>query len=386
MSLTLPVEEMSRLQVSFKVFLPDGGFSFDMASSPTPCSTRLSGLKLHFRGTHDETGGVTFTVWASGLPETNDEDCSVLDNSDPQLEQLQSSSLNYLDFPKVSDSALDRAIFVPEPVMLPSSLFPCLGNSDSMIGEGCIDNSGLDPAMTASVIPCISSPSELVSSDMMGIFDGHDPFIMGWAGSFLDEHREDDLSQYSDPTYISDMARIEPPATDTHPHRSSTPGVTSPVPPPLAYDDLLFVSVVGPDSVGASPVVRSETNMDETPASESSPSDSMQHDPSSSSPPPDPARPFRCLHADFPLWFKRVYTRWVHMNTHLPGSEKDRKFSCTFDGCSMQFSRKHDRLRHKVGNHGMGTQWNCGPCNKYFSSQSTLEWHHLDKHAPAAAF
>ncbi|KAJ7142469.1 hypothetical protein C8R44DRAFT_596753, partial [Mycena epipterygia] len=86
-------------------------------------------------------------------------------------------------------------------------------------------------------------------------------------------------------------------------------------------------------------------------------------------------RPFKCLHADCPLWFTRDYTRRVHMNIHLPRTARNNKFPCTFDGCSIVFSRKHDRLRHEVGNHGISAQWNCSLCNKYFSSQTTLERH-----------
>lgn len=77
MSLTLPIEAMSHLQVSFKVLLPDGRFSFDMAPNLTPCSPRVSDLKLHFEGAHDETGGVTFTVWLSGLETESDSDDKV---------------------------------------------------------------------------------------------------------------------------------------------------------------------------------------------------------------------------------------------------------------------------------------------------------------------
>ncbi|KAJ7181416.1 hypothetical protein C8R43DRAFT_869416, partial [Mycena crocata] len=112
--------------------------------------------------------------------------------------------------------------------------------------------------------------------------------------------------------------------------------------------------------------------------SEPSQSESKQQDPSPSTP-SDATRPFQCLHAGCPRWFKRTYTRGVHMRTHRP-NENNRKFACTFEECSLRFSRKHDRLRHEVGSHGMSTQWSCGPCNKYFSSQNTLERHISDKH------
>ncbi|KAJ7122954.1 hypothetical protein C8R44DRAFT_670778 [Mycena epipterygia] len=378
MSLTLPVEAMSRLQVSFKVFLPDGRFSFDMASNPTPCSTHVTGLKLHFQGTHDDTGGVTFTVWASGLPEN--EDCAPPDSSDiSHLQHSHKSSSNYLDFQKQSEtgemSSLDP-VFGQTPAIIPS-VFPTLGDAASLGGEGHVDNNGL--SINSSTRPSDNDPREPIT-ELMDIFDDHDPFIMGWGRPFLDDHHENSLSQYSDSTYVPEMPRIEPPPVDNRPN---TPPPSLPSLPP-AYDALSFVSVVGPDASPASSAgtpssadTPSTSKSDATPAS--SPSESSQQD-SSSPTPSDPSRPFKCLHADCPLWFKRVYTRRVHMNTHLAGSAKDRKFPCTFDGCCMQFSRKHDRLRHEVGNHGMGTQWTCTPCNKYFSSQTTLERHHIDKH------
>ncbi|TFK67326.1 hypothetical protein BDN72DRAFT_843270 [Pluteus cervinus] len=70
MALTLPVEEMSRLQVSFKLALPDGRMTFEMSSSgPSPqFPPILNGLKLHFQGFRDDTG-LSLKVWASGLEE-----------------------------------------------------------------------------------------------------------------------------------------------------------------------------------------------------------------------------------------------------------------------------------------------------------------------------
>ncbi|KAJ7126257.1 hypothetical protein C8R44DRAFT_781474 [Mycena epipterygia] len=299
MSLTLPVEAMARLQVSFKVLLPDGRFSFDMASNPTPCSTRVSGMKLHFQGTHDETGGVTFTVWASesGHPETNstDDDCSSLDDSDISYEQHSNNdSLNFeLDPLSVQAPAI------------PPSIFPSLGDSPSMV-DVYADNIGLD-SETSSIVGSVNNSQEPFMTTICSSRDGAAP------SSRVNTAR----------TVCRNIQILHAP----------------------------------------------------------SPSESLQHDSPSSS--FDRSRPYKCLQADCSLWFKREYTRRVHMSVHLPSTAKakDRKFSCTFDGCSMLFSRKHDRLRHEVANHGISTQWNCNPCNKYFSSQNTLERHLLDKHS-----
>jgi hypothetical protein len=65
--LTFPAEELSRLQLSFKVGVPDGSFSFDV--SPTSMADAIgpkakSGVKVHFATVSDATGAV-LKVWTS---------------------------------------------------------------------------------------------------------------------------------------------------------------------------------------------------------------------------------------------------------------------------------------------------------------------------------
>ncbi|KAJ7077612.1 hypothetical protein C8R44DRAFT_896211 [Mycena epipterygia] len=344
MSLTLPIEAMSRLQVSFKVLLPDGSFSFDMAPNSTPCSTSTSELKLHFQGTRDKTGGVTFTVWVSGLESNGD-----TPNSDISRHR-HTPSPNYL--PQTDP------LFVQTPEIFPPS-----------------------PDDDSAVIASTSHARNPIT-ELMGIFDDDDPCMTGWP--FLDVNQdlqEISLSHYSDTTYLDMAPPLGEPTT-------SPSSCISPCPTAISFD-----AVAGPGSdhstsACASPSHSVDSTSPDTPSSSSAHSDaSPAACPSSpgslelsSAPAPDPSRPFKCLHADCPLWFKRLYTRRVHMNTHLPGSGRDRRFACTFSGCDMKFSRKHDRLRHEVGGHGMGTQWTCAPCNKFFSTQTTLERHYLDKH------
>ncbi|KAJ7622296.1 hypothetical protein FB45DRAFT_927455 [Roridomyces roridus] len=50
------------------------------------------------------------------------------------------------------------------------------------------------------------------------------------------------------------------------------------------------------------------------------------------------------------------------------------KFRCTL-GCSLDFSRKHDRLRHEVAQHGRTCEWECEQCGRFFSSEGTLKKH-----------
>ncbi|KAJ7126294.1 hypothetical protein C8R44DRAFT_781547 [Mycena epipterygia] len=378
MSLTLPVEAMARLQVSFKVLLPDGRLSFDMTSSPTPCYTRASGMKLHFQGTHDaETGGVTFTIWASesGHPEMNsiDEDCSSVQDSDIShaqhsnnhslnctwfLSWAQFRTLTPCAFAKTADSLDTLSVQAPA---IPPSIFPSLGDSPSMVDVLYADNIGLD-SETPSIVGSVNNSKEPFTD----IFHDHSLFKPGWGGPFLEAHRENSLSQYSDPAYITEITRSEPPSIEPRPTTL-----------PSTYNAASSMDAESPTlSVDADP--SSTVALDATIAPSPSPSESLHHDSPSSS--FDRSRPYKCLQADCPLWFKREHTRRVHMTVHLPRTVKDRKFPCTFDGCSIMFSRKHDRLRHEVANHGISTQWNCNPCNKYFSSQNTLERHLLDKH------
>lgn len=91
------------------------------------------------------------------------------------------------------------------------------------------------------------------------------------------------------------------------------------------------------------------------------------------------SRPYQCQVPDCGRWFKRTYTRNVHMLTHSRTKER-KPFSCTVSGCEERFSRKHDRLRHEVGQHGQDSNWNCSECPRFFSSQVTLERHISEKH------
>ncbi|TFK67327.1 hypothetical protein BDN72DRAFT_843271 [Pluteus cervinus] len=141
------------------------------------------------------------------------------------------------------------------------------------------------------------------------------------------------------------------------------------------------------DVVSSGPASVSSTEGSEMVASQSEFS-SMALDvsaPSStrSTPEFDSSRPYRCLMPDCDRWFKRDYTRKVHMLTHRRTKER-KPFGCSVTGCPERFSRKHDRLRHEVGRHGLGSEWRCDPCNRFFSSKATLERHILDKHGEGA--
>ncbi|KAJ7112777.1 hypothetical protein C8R43DRAFT_961773 [Mycena crocata] len=67
-----------------------------------------------------------------------------------------------------------------------------------------------------------------------------------------------------------------------------------------------------------------------------------------------------------------AYKLAKHKRTHAPKFPK--QFSCTM-GCALEFSRKHDRLRHEVAQHGRLSDWVCRPCTRVFSSAKTMRGH-----------
>ncbi|KAJ7086244.1 hypothetical protein C8R44DRAFT_893701 [Mycena epipterygia] len=86
-----------------------------------------------------------------------------------------------------------------------------------------------------------------------------------------------------------------------------------------------------------------------------------------------PSRPHGIHHcADCARDFTSDYTLSKHMRTHLPKSQ--RSFPCTM-GCTMNFSRRHDRLRHEIVQHGKVCETQCKLCLGYYSSAETLRKH-----------
>ncbi|KAJ7111172.1 hypothetical protein C8R43DRAFT_160564 [Mycena crocata] len=199
------------------------------------------------------------------------------------------------------------------------------------------------------------------------------------------------------------LETIEAPHENPHITPSHSPLADVPLSHPSAFDGLSFIPfrpgadpipVDLDDDPGASLPTPPESSTATTPppltpsssllAALSSPSaPSPPADPpeiESTLPPPDPTRLYKCSHPGCHLWFKRAYTRRVHMTTHSGASSAEKRFPCSVAGCEMQFSRKHDRLRHEAGSHGRGTRWRCGACGTHFSTETTLERHRLDRH------
>ncbi|KIY74155.1 hypothetical protein CYLTODRAFT_94532 [Cylindrobasidium torrendii FP15055 ss-10] len=146
---------------------------------------------------------------------------------------------------------------------------------------------------------------------------------------------------------------------------ASTPSLTTaPYSPPSPRD--------GPISSARSDISEASTKSSSAPTLTSSNSEG------------NALRPHPCLFPDCGRWFTRSYTRNVHMLTHRRSNDP-KPFLCTISGCTEGFSRKHDRLRHEVRQHGRGSNFRCPLCtvSKFYSSQSTLERHMSEKHNEA---
>lgn len=86
----------------------------------------------------------------------------------------------------------------------------------------------------------------------------------------------------------------------------------------------------------------------------------------------DHHRRFRCVKPGCGRRFTSQYTLKVHTEAH---KAKPRvSLPCTL-GCSERFSRRHDRLRHEVTQHGKVCEWVCNECGRFFSSDKTLGNH-----------
>ncbi|KAJ7194392.1 hypothetical protein GGX14DRAFT_377994, partial [Mycena pura] len=79
-----------------------------------------------------------------------------------------------------------------------------------------------------------------------------------------------------------------------------------------------------------------------------------------------------CPEASCDRDFTSRYTLAKHIRAHEQAGKI--LFPCTL-GCAMRFSRKHDRLRHEVNQHGRICEWGCEGCAGVFSSETTLRKH-----------
>lgn len=87
----------------------------------------------------------------------------------------------------------------------------------------------------------------------------------------------------------------------------------------------------------------------------------------------DAARPIRCPFEGCESTFRNAYTCRMHATTHEPKEKK--QFVCPVEDCRETFTRKHDRLRHEVSQHGKVPEWVCPKCKRFFSTNMKLGKH-----------
>ncbi|KAF7300167.1 Transcriptional regulator prz1 [Mycena kentingensis (nom. inval.)] len=322
MSLILPLEILSTMEVSFRVSLPSGTFGLNMASRAGDCSsssvagTGAPGMFLHLQ-TVSELDGVTLLLSASRIgPNTPTENVrertASASNQEIRVSSSPSSSCTVL----APDSLLfsvDEDLFVPFP----------FNNSPSPDLLGPVD----------------THPEHTNNAQMLRLPTGP-------------------LSASSTAAAASDLALFE------FEHGLATPRST--VSNVSASPNLAFATSPPPSTgPGAG-------------YSFPSPAPSSSSGARAQSPMPNHRR-FRCPDGDCEREFSSKYTWTRHVEGHAQDRshvrEREKKYFPCEMGCPMRFSRKHDRLRHEVTQHGRVCDWSCAACSGFFSSEATLRKH-----------
>ncbi|KAJ6535976.1 hypothetical protein DFH09DRAFT_1091535 [Mycena vulgaris] len=272
MSLTLPIEALMSMQVSFKVGLPDGQFAFNMTYVQPGEVSGLhlgNGMTLHLHAVSD-LNGVTLTLCTSGKSN----------------------------------------LVEPENLLEPSSCLSGVKNS--------APNPFGDLGFLSEPLTLDTSPLEPRILDL--------PDVWRDADNFLFKNLKEGSSTNNNE------------GADLTPARCSSPGT------PWTAD---------------------------TPAT--SPSACSESSSRSAAPRPHRIRSnFQCPELFCSRYFTTKHTLSKHMKTHDFKAQKS--FPCML-GCTMSSSRKHDRFRHEVNQHGRACEWRCKACPAFFSAEETLKNH-----------
>ncbi|KAF8633463.1 hypothetical protein AX15_001423 [Amanita polypyramis BW_CC] len=353
MALTLPVEELTRLQVTFKLSLPDDLFTFEMLSgldTVTPPPTGCSGYKLHLKGTR-EGSHFCLKVWAhyeGGPPPPKSTVHGIVDDGGGlELDPTQRTDVD----PNTS-LGLENDINYGTGHSNPKPVGDTVWYSDYQESDG---------TQLSDALSYMESPMDGFIGDNW--FKENTPSVYleginaaGRVTPQIDTHFGKQISRDSQHVPYTNFLPVE---TGGLPGGDGIPR---------------YHLLTEPESRAIHTPVRTPVDPLSSPSSDG---ESRKYTSPLSSPNVGP-RPYRCLEPNCDRWFKRDYTRKVHMLTHR---QKDKKpFCCNFPGCPERFSRKHDRLRHEVGRHGLESEWNCQPCRRFFSSRATMERHIFDKH------
>ncbi|KAJ7121827.1 hypothetical protein C8R43DRAFT_1033062 [Mycena crocata] len=312
MSLTLPMETLSNMQVSFRVNLPDGKFAFDMASvkpSETQALQLEGGMKLHLRAVGDSTG-ITLTLCTSG--KSNSRPSGGIERS---VDTYSGQSLQ----PPIQVCGASGSS--PKHLPAPSSDMDFLPYS----------NSELDP------IPLESFGTGNRRFDLPDVPDDINSFLFDSLNFQYDYHDAvSNLAPGTPDTLAAGRSMLRHPSVQDFSSPPSTP----------------FTS----DTQVSTPSASSESSFDSSPAPQSRALRAS----------------LRCPKPACGRQFSKEYTLSKHLKIHEPKSQKS--FNCTL-GCAMSFSRKHDRLRHEVIQHGRLCEWRCEECLGFFSTEMTLKKH-----------
>ncbi|KAJ7696710.1 hypothetical protein B0H17DRAFT_1052787 [Mycena rosella] len=336
MSLTLPIQALETMQVSFKVKLMDGKFTFDMIcenGAEIPGLQSESGKKLQLCAVRD-SGDVTLTIRVSREVEDNSNDevelGSICEDMNPQqilLPEPREHSLEASVFPRTGDSEIDTDM----DFLLHSPKIP-----DMTLGLFDVPGALSGFNMTESLFSVLTTDT---------LYDCRDYFNPGipFAGS---QERANSWC-----TVPSDFLSR----------------------PPLPHLDAfgLMPDTLPEDPPDVSPGISNSPTTDDTSSSAPSTPSEISASPRGPSCSSRTHGIYHCPEPECQRTFKSQYTLSKHVQAHRPKTQSS--FPCTM-GCALEFSRKHDRLRHEVTQHGRVCA-NCGACGSFFSSEATLNRH-----------
>ncbi|KAJ7699549.1 hypothetical protein B0H17DRAFT_1129164 [Mycena rosella] len=352
MSLTLPIQALATMQVTFKVELNDGKFTFDMIrenGSGIPGLQSESGKTLELCAVR-ASGGVTLTIRVS--------------------REVEGNSNNEVELGGIYEDTNPQQILLSEPRehMLEASVFPRTADlevdTDMEFLLRC-------PHIPDTALRLFDVPDALSGFDM-----SESPF------SAFTTHTSYDHRDYFNPgmlsagsrkslIYASDFVLI----TASEERANSWCTVPSDF---LSRTPLPHLDVFGPmhDTLPEAPpdvssgISDSSTTDDTSSSAPSTPSEihASPRGPSRSS---RPHSIYHCPEPECQRNFKSRYTLSKHVQAHRRKTRSP--FPCTM-GCAREFSRKHDRLRHEVTQHGRVCA-TCGACQGFFSSEATLSRH-----------
>ncbi|KAJ7476367.1 hypothetical protein B0H11DRAFT_2194861 [Mycena galericulata] len=321
MSIVLPIQALATMQVSLKIG-SDGQFALEMgqASDTDVPLAQLDGLKLHLHSVPDPTG-VTLTLFVS----------AEVEHGNPRHPSVPVES--YLEA-SLTQPALGFSAGA-QPLDFSSQLYSG-GSSDYL----------LDSLQAGECNP--------------GSFDSPDTF-----NAF---QLYEDLSQALDTDHLQlchskiSSADLDP-AFKPHDCNPQVELITEL--PDFAETPLQDVAASDSTPPNAS------TSPSECDAESGPPSLSTSGSPSLSTRGSPPPSNFPCPKPACSRTFPSQYALSMHVENHI--MKPPASFPCS--GCALEFSRRHDRLRHEVSQHGRVREWECQLCLGFFSSQKTLQKH-----------